>query len=148
MAAQISRRRTVHADAAAVWDVLADFGAISAWAPGVDHSCVLTTGPDGPVGTTRRVQVGRMVLVERITEATPPRTFAYDIAGLPGPVRHAANRWVLEEAFGGATAVTLTSTVDMGPGRLRDIAATLFSRVMAKSSDQMLAGLAARWETT
>lgn len=81
MVAQISRRRTVRADAQRVWDVLADFGAIGDWMSVVDHSCVLSTDPDGPVGTTRRVQIRRVTLLEAITEFDAPTTLAYDIAG-------------------------------------------------------------------
>lgn len=83
MVAQISRRRTVRADPQRVWDVLADFGAIGDWMSAVDHSCVLSTDPDGPVGTTRRVQIRRVTLVETITEFDAPTTLAYDIAGVP-----------------------------------------------------------------
>ncbi len=73
--AEISRSRTVAAEAQAVWDVLADFGAISSWAGNVDHSCLLSPAAQGVgVGTTRRVQVGRDTLVERITDFEPPRT--------------------------------------------------------------------------
>ncbi|MBO0679050.1 SRPBCC family protein [Mycolicibacterium sp. S2-37] len=146
MVAEISRHRTVRADNQAVWDVLTDYGAIAEWVPDVDHSCILNAADDGLIGTTRRVQVGRMVLVERVTEAQPLRTLAYDIAGLPGPVRHAANRWTLDEVLEGATAITLTSTVDLGPGRLRGLAARVISRAMGKSSDSMLSGLAAKLE--
>lgn len=146
MVAEISRHRTVRADRQAVWDLLADFGAISEWAADVDHSCILNAAEHGLVDTTRRVQVGRMVLVERATEAEAPHTLAYDIAGLPGPVRRAENRWTLEDVPGGSTAITLTSTVDLGTGRLRNLAARGFTRVMAKSSDAMLAGLAAKLE--
>ena len=72
--AEIARSRTVAAEPKEVWDVLADFGSLSSWAANVDHSCVLFAGPDhGPVGTTRRVQLKRDALVERITEFTPPR---------------------------------------------------------------------------
>ena len=67
--ADISRSRTIAARPQAIWDVLADFGAPSSWADDVDHSCVLNHGPDGgPLGTTRRVQVGRNTFVERIVE--------------------------------------------------------------------------------
>jgi len=46
-----------------VWAVLADFGALSSWVDGVDHSCLLEHTGDGiGVGTTRRVQVGRITL--------------------------------------------------------------------------------------
>ncbi|BBY17669.1 SRPBCC family protein [Mycolicibacterium litorale] len=146
MVAQISRRRTISADPQTVWDVLADFGSIHDWLPGVDHSCVLSTDPDGPVGTKRRVQMGRMTLVETITEFDAPTALAYDIAGLPGWLRRFNNRWTVRAA-GAGTTVTVTSTVDLGPGRLRALAARLVCLAMAKSSDTMLAGLAARWET-
>lgn len=66
--AKITRSRRVAADMSDVWDVLADFGSIGAWADNVDHSRLLTRAAGGePVGTTRRVQVGRNALVERIT---------------------------------------------------------------------------------
>lgn len=127
--------------------MLADFGAIAAWAPGVDHSCVLRTDPDGPLGTTRRVQVGRLTLVETITEFTSPRALAYDIAGLPRQLRHVSNRWTLQPA-GTGTEVTLTSRVDLGAGPLRTLVARVLCRILARSSDSMLAGLAKRWENT
>ncbi len=65
--ADIDRNRSIAADPNAVWDVLADFGSISSWADNLDHSCILNHGSD-PVGTTRRVQIGRNALVERIIE--------------------------------------------------------------------------------
>lgn len=82
--ADISRSRTITAPPQAIWDVLADFGSLSAWADDVDHSCILNHGPGGAAkGTTRRVQVGRNVLVERITEFDPAVALAYDVEGLP-----------------------------------------------------------------
>ncbi|MCK0173816.1 SRPBCC family protein [Mycolicibacterium sp. F2034L] len=146
MVAEISRHRTVRAAPQAVWDLLADYGAVAEWVDDVDHSCILNAAEDGLTGTTRRVQIGRLVLVERVTEAEPLRTLAYDIAGLPGPVRHAANRWTLDEVLQGATQITLTSTIDLGPGRLREVIARVIARGMGRSSDSMLAGLATKLE--
>lgn len=143
--ADISRSRTIATSAQDIWEVLADFGAIHQWAPGVDHSCVLQTA-EKPVGTTRRVQAGRITLVERITEFTPPNVLAYDIEGLPRRLRHVANRWTLRPAGDGATVVTVTSTIDIGTGPLHRLAETLLSRVLARQSTAMLAGLAGRWE--
>ncbi|WP_231643408.1 SRPBCC family protein [Mycolicibacterium baixiangningiae] len=137
----------MRADPQTVWDVLADFGSIRDWLPGIDHSCLLSTSADGMVGTTRRVQMGRMTLVETITEFDAPAALAYDIAGLPRWLRRFNNRWTLQPAGPGATTVTVTSTVDLGPGRVRTLAARLLCLGMARSSDTMLAGLAARWET-
>lgn len=146
--ADISRSRTMTAPPQAIWDVLADFGALSSWADKVDHSCVLVHGPDGGAfGTTRRVQVGRNVLVERIVEVDPPTVLAYDIAGLPRRLRHVTNRWTLRPT-GAATAVTLTSRVEIGTGPVARAAERIVARVMAKQSDSMLAGLARRLENT
>ena len=142
----MSRRRTVSAPVQAVWDVLADFGAISAWAGNVEHSCILEHGPDGPVGTSRRVQVGRNAVVERITEAAAPATLAYDIEGLPHRLRRVANRWTLAPTPRGGTAVSLTSTVEMGANPLAHLAERAVCRMMAGQSDTMLAGLAKKVE--
>ncbi|KUI25624.1 cyclase [Mycobacterium sp. IS-1742] len=148
MVAQISRRRIVRADPQTVWAALADFGAIGDWLSGVDHSCLLRTDPDGPIGTARRVQMGRLTLVETITDFDAPTTLAYDIVGLPRRLRRFNNRWTLRPD-GSATAVTLTTTVDLGPGRIRGLAARLVCLVLAKmSSDTMLVALATRSEST
>ncbi len=108
----------------AVWEVLADFGALSSWAGNVDHSCLLEHAVDGvAVGTSRRVQVGRDTLVERITEFDAPVALAYDIEGLPRRLRRVSNRWTLTPA-GDSTTVTLTSTVDIGANPLASIGRT------------------------
>ena len=140
------RSRTIAAAAHEIWDVLADFGSISAWADNVDHSCILTHGPDGqPQGTTRRIQAGRNTLVERVTEFDPPDALAYDIEGLPKRLRRVANRWTLHPTPGG-TEVTLTSTVEIGSRPTQQLAERLLCRVLARQSDVMLAGLANRME--
>lgn len=147
----ISRSRTVAAPPQAIWDVLADFGALSSWADDIDHSCVLSHGPDdGPLGTTRRIQIGPNALVERITEFDPPTTLAYDIEGLPTRLRKVANRWVLRPLGTAAdtTSVVLISTVEVGTGRPARTAEWLALRVLAKQSDALLAGLARRLENT
>lgn len=142
----MSRTRTVAADPQAVWDVLADFGAISSWAPNVDHSCLLDHPAGGPVGTSRRVQVGRNTLVERITEYDAPVVLGYVIEGLPARLRRVANRWELRPAGDGRTAVTLTGTVEIAANPLGRLAERVMCTVMGKQSDAMLAGLADRME--
>jgi uncharacterized protein YndB with AHSA1/START domain len=145
--ADIQRTRIIAARVQEVWDVLADFGAISSWADNVDHSCILTSGPDGaPLGTTRRVQVKRDTLVERITEFDPPHVLAYDIGGLPRLLRRVANRWTLAASAGDSTFVTLTSTVEIGSRPDQKIAERVVCRVAVRQSDSMLAGLANRLE--
>lgn len=145
--AQISRSRPVAASPRQVWDVLADFGAISSWADNVDHSCVLEHGPHGaPVGTSRRIQVGRDTLVERITEFDGPVALAYTIEGLPRRLRRVTNRWSLTPVSPASTAVTLTTTVEIGTNPAARLAERALCRLMSTQSDAMLAGLAARVE--
>ena len=145
--AAVHRTRTIAAAPHDVWDVLADFGAISGWADNIDHSCILVHQTD-PVGTTRRVQIGRNTVVERITEFDPPNALAYDIEGLPRQLRRVGNRWTLRPTADGATAVTLTSTVEIGSGSPQQPVERVVCRVLARQSDVMLTGLANRLENT
>lgn len=144
--ASISRSRVIAARPQAIWDVLADFGSLSSWAEGVDHSCLLNDGPDGAsLGTNRRVQVGRNALVERITELDPPVALAYDVEGLPRRLGRLANRWTLRPT-GSGTQVTVTSAVDAGSGVVAAATGRVVARVMARQSDSMLTGLSRRLE--
>lgn len=144
----MSRTRFVAAAPRAVWDVLADFGSISSWAGNVDHSCVLEHGVDGsPLGMSRRVQVGRNTLVERITAFTPPGSngpsvLGYDIEGLPRRLRRLTNRWDVRPAGDGRTEVRVTSTVEIGDNLLARAVENVVCRAMAKQSKAMLTGLA------
>ncbi len=143
--ADIDRSRIIAADLQAVWDVLADFGSISSWADNIDHSCILVQGNE-PLGTTRRVQIGRNALVETITEFDPLRAIAYHVDGLPKRVRRFANRWTVRSTGNGATLVVLTSTIEIGSGAVRKLAERAVCRVQVRQSDIMLAGLAHRLE--
>jgi carbon monoxide dehydrogenase subunit G len=137
----IRRSRTVAAEPQAIWDVLADFGAISSWADIVDHSCLLSPAADGvAVGTARRVQLGRNTLVERITEFDAPHALAYDVEGFPRLLRRINNRWTLTPSTGG-TVVTLTSALEIGSNPLQRLAERIIARASVKQVDAMLAGL-------
>jgi carbon monoxide dehydrogenase subunit G len=142
--AEIRRTRAVAAEPQAIWDVLADFGAISAWADNVDHSCLLSPEAQAVgISTTRRVQVGRNTLVERITEFAPPSTLAYDVEGFPRWL-WVNNRWTLTPSAN-ATAIALISTVK-AEGPLGRIVEGVVARVSAKMLDELLTGLANRME--
>lgn len=143
--AATDRNRRIAATAAQIWDILADFGALSGWVDGVDHSCILTGDP-ATVGTTRRVQVGRTVLVERITEFDPQVALGYDIEGLPKLLGKVANRWSLAPTSAETTLVTITSTAALGPRLDQQLAERVACRVLARQSEAMLAGLADRLE--
>jgi uncharacterized protein YndB with AHSA1/START domain len=145
--AQIDRTRTIAAAPQEVWDVLADFGALGTWVDRVDHSSILVHGAGGPIGTARRVQMGRNTLVERIVDFDAPHTLAYDIEGLPKQLGRVDNRWTLRPS-GASTVVTLTSTIEIGSGRMQQLAERVMCRVMARQSDGMLAGLAKRLENS
>jgi hypothetical protein len=138
----VCRTATIAAPPEAIWAVLADFGAISTWAPKVDHSSLLrsTDGGSG-IGTTRRIQTGRMTLLERVVAWDEPTTLAYDLDGLPSVVHSARNEWRLEPAGAGTTAVTLTSFIDCGSRPPQKLVARIVGWRMAKASDSMLAGL-------
>lgn len=145
--ADISRVRTVAAEQTAIWDVLADFGAISSWADNVDHSCIQRCDGDGVgVGTVRRLQLGPNTVLERITEFAPPRALAYTVEGLPARLGTVTNRWSLHPDGGGQTVVTLTSTVQVGPGPIAGLTEQLVRHLVAKPSHTLLAGLAQRME--
>ena len=144
--ADIRRSRTIAAEAQAIWDVLADFGAISSWAANVDHSCLLSPAAEGVgVGTTRRVQIGRDTLVERITDFDPAHSMAYDVEGFPRRLRRLRNRWTLDPTTGG-TVVTLTTTIEIGQNPLQRLAESAVARFSAKQLDAMLTGLTRRLE--
>ena len=142
----LRRTRAIAAEPQAIWDVLSDFGAISAWADNVDHSCLLEHGADGAaVGTSRRVQVGRDTLVERITDIDAPARLGYAIEGLPRRLK-LSNHWTLSPISGGRTEVSLTSTVDVGSNPIAALVARAVCRYLAKQSDALLTGLARRVE--
>lgn len=145
--AEIRRSRTIAAEAQAIWDVLADFGAVSSWAEFVDHSCLLEHSTDGgAVGVSRRVQLGRNTLVERITDFHPPRALGYDIEGLPRVLRQLHSSWTLQPVAAGVTEVTLTNVVDIGANPVQRLAERIFGRVCVKQLDLLLAGLAKKVE--
>lgn len=139
----LQRAATVGAPPEAVWATLADFGAISAWAGNVDHSSTTTEATEG-VGTARRVQAGRVVVLETVTVWEPPSALAYTLDGLPPLARTVTNRWDLAPAPGDATAtaVTLTTTIEPLGGPRGRIGQRILGRVLGKAADDLVKGLA------
>lgn len=142
MAVRLEKSVTIDATPATAWSVLADFGAIASWVPLIGHSCLLGDISEG-IGATRRVQIARQVLVERVVTWEPGRTLAYDIDGLPPIVGTPRNTWTLSPTKEG-TRVALTTTIDTGRNPLKKFAAGKALERMALASDMMLAGLASR----
>ncbi len=121
-----------------VWAVLGEFGAISSWAPNVDHSVLLEGSPG--IGGSRRIQTGSSTLVETVTAWDPPSTLSYDIEGLPQVVRHVSNTWHVYGHDGGSR-VTLASVIDTGSRPPGPIVARVVGRLLGRASEQMLTGL-------
>ena len=144
MTIEMAHQWSIDASPAEVWAVLADFEHLADWAPGVSHSSAMTPVPPG-VGATRRVQAGRVTLVETITEWVPDRALAYELGGLPPMTGAASNRWMLA-ANGSGTDVTLTVRVEPRAKPLSKIAARLVSRRIAAANRELLAGLDAVFE--
>jgi hypothetical protein len=145
------RTRSIPARQSRVWDVLADFDRLAVWAANADHTCWLDEpNPDGAmIGRARRVQAGRVVLVERITVWEPPARLAYDLGGLPPVVKSAMNEWRLrvDPSDPDRALVTLATHVDCGPRPPQRLIARLVARRLAGASDVMLEGLAAHVST-
>ncbi len=144
--AQISRTRTLAADPATVWALLADFGELARWAPGVDHCCLLHhVAADPPVGLSRRVQLGRDTVVETITDYRPHRTLAYTIAGLP-PRLSVSNRWDVLPQDGSSTnpgtTVTLTTSVHTTVRPTLRVLERIVARLVARRSAPLVDSLA------
>jgi uncharacterized protein YndB with AHSA1/START domain len=142
---EVVRRAEVAASPEEVWAVLADFGALASWAGSIDHTCLITEQREG-VGTARRVQVGRMVLIERVVRWEPREVLAYELEGLPAIVGSVINTWALTPS-GDGTSVSLTTTVDAGSRPPRRLLAKGVARKMGETSDALLTALTDHLET-
>jgi len=141
--ASVTKTATIPAPRADVWAVLADYGAISAWAPNVDHSCLMSDQIEG-VGMARRNQIGRNTVVETVLVFEPGDTLSYSISGLPPVIKSVSNAWHLESA-GEHTTATLITEIDTGSRSPQKAIAKAVGRTMGAASDQMLGGLAAHF---
>ena len=135
----VERTGLIDAPVDAVWGVLGDFAAISAWAPNVDHSCLLSEQTEG-VGMARRIQTDRQTILETVEHWEPGVTLSYRITGLPPVIRSVTNTWRLG-ASGDSTMVRLTTDIDTGPRPPQQMIANVVGRRLSAASEQMIAGL-------
>jgi uncharacterized protein YndB with AHSA1/START domain len=140
----IKKTRLIAAKKTKVWAALADFPAIVTWAPNVDHSTATTEAANG-IGAVRRVQSGRITLLETIVDWQPEDRLGYTLDGLPPIAGSVVTTWDLAEAAEG-TRVTITSVIHSRPNPLSRIVGRALGRQLAKAANQMLAGLAAHVE--
>jgi len=135
----VERTGLIAAPLDAVWAVLADFAAISAWAPNVDHSCLMSEQTEG-VGMVRRIQTNRTTILETVEACEPGVTLTYRITGLPPVIKSVTNTWRIG-ASDDSTMVRLTTDIDTGPKPPQQLIAKAVGRRLAAASEQMIAGL-------
>jgi hypothetical protein len=136
----IEKSLRINAPVAAVWKTLADFASIHEWAPNVEHSSWASEVREG-VGAVRRVQVGRVALLESVVEWQEDAALGYLLTGLPPAAGKVVNTWRLAAADD-ATMVTLTSSINPVPGPPGKVVSKVLGRQLAKANVEMLAGLA------
>ena len=131
-----------------VWEVLADFGGVSNWAPTITESRSLTEANEG-VGAERTCDHVKMgTLEERIVDWEEGERYAYIVTkGLPMPMKSLKNDWSTASA-NGATRVDLKMVFETKFGPLgRMMEAMLLRRMMRKEMAITLAGLKYHVET-
>ena len=136
----VLRTALIEARSSDVWAVLANFGSISSWADFVDHSSLLTDQTHG-VGMARRIQLGSTTVVETVSAWDPGVSLSYGITGLPPIIKSVTNTWRLG-ASGDSTMVWISTDIDAGSRPPQQALAKGLARNLAKSSVEMLEGLA------
>ncbi len=144
----LTRRVRIDASVEKAWEVLADFGGVSKWAPTITESRSLTEA-NGGVGARRtctHVKMGQ--LEEVIVEWEEGRRYSYDVTrGLPMPMKSLNNDWSVESDGDGAV-VTLHQNFETKFGPLGWLIESLvLRRMMEKEITVSLAGLKYHTET-
>jgi len=95
MTTRIEKQIIIDAPAQAAWDVLADFGNVYRWAPGVTHSFA-TSPNNGGDGASRHCDIkGFGSVEEEILQWKDGVSFTYDATPL-GPIGHSISVWSVE----------------------------------------------------
>ncbi len=139
---EIRRQVKINAPKEKTWEILADWGAVSNWAPTITESHITTEAKRG-VGAIRscdHTQMGK--IEEEIVAWEEGTSLSYDvIKGLPMPMKSLNNTWSVS-AEGADSMVTLTMNFGMKFGPLGALMAALaVRRLMHKEMGLNLAGL-------
>ena len=122
-----SERITIDAPANAVWNALADIGAIHQWNPGVVHSHTTTSGEVG-LGSGRRCELGgKNYLDEKVVEWTSGTALTLRIVATNLPFKTADIRFTLEDR-GRETWVTVSPEYTLKFGVLGSLLDAVFVR--------------------
>lgn len=112
----LSETVKIEAPAQLVWDALADFGDVAAWAPYMRISHLLGEQERG-VGTRRAMQheLG-FRFEEQVTEWTEGKSFAFDVFRAPWPMDRVHETWRLHGESGRTTVTThVRYAMKLGP---------------------------------
>ena len=144
---RLVRQIAIDASKEQVWEVLADFGGVSNWAPTIleSHSTTEANGGVGAERTCKHVKMGK--IEERIVAWDDSRSLSYDVTrGLPFPLKSLNNTWSVDAA-GDNAIVSLTMDFRMGLGPLGVLPALVARLPMRKEMKVSLAGLKQYVET-
>lgn len=149
MSRKLSYKIQVDASPEKVWDILADFGGVYKYSPGVRESHSLTTENSG-VGAERICHLAPSGQVqERITEWHEGKDYSIEIytgKGVP-PFKHAIANLAVEPKNGG-TEVTVTFDYDIKFGPVGAAAhAVMFGPFLNRGFQGLLSGLKKYAET-
>ena len=145
---QLTRQVKINAPKEKTWEILADWGAVSNWAPTITESHTTTDAKRG-VGAIRRCDHTQMGNIEEEVVAWEEGTsLSYDvIKGLTMPMKSLNNIWSVS-GEGADSLVTLTMNFEMKFGPLGALMAALaVRRAMLKEMGINLAGLKQYVET-
>lgn len=136
----------INAPAEKVWEVVADFGSVSKWAPNVTNS-YSTTEANGGVGAGRHCDVvGFGAIEEEIVEWKESRSLTYEVENV-GPMKSVRNKCSVR-GEGNRTVVTFTIDYQMKFGPLGALLDKLVAgRQLGKAAALGLAGLKHYLET-
>ncbi len=145
---QLTRQVKINAPKEKTWEILADWGAVSNWAPTITESHTTTEAKRG-VGSIRscdHTQMGN--IEEEVVAWEEGSSLSYDvIKGLPMPMKSLNNTWSVS-GEGADSMVTLTMDFGMKFGPLGALMAALaVRRMMRKEMGLSLAGLKQYLET-
>ena len=146
--AQFSVQTRIDAPKEKVWEVLADFGGIYKWNPGVSHSHSTSESNQGD-GATRQCDLQKKgdYLKERIVDWRDGESYGVDIYETNLPLKSNVVRFSVE-ANGDGTIVKLTSDYALKYGLLGSLLDTLLvKRKLKKGMEELLAGLKYHVET-
>ena len=145
---EITRQVKINAPKEKTWEILADWGAVSNWAPTITESHITTEAKRG-VGAIRSCDHTQMGNIEEEVVAWEEGiSLSYDvIKGLPTPMKSLNNTWsVSGEGADSMVTLTMDFRTRFGPlGALMEM--MMLQRMMRKEMGLSLAGLKQYLET-